>query len=239
MTSSKLHEASASGSYRLAGWAAIASGVIGIIAFGSLIAYLATTPSEVLESKVALEPGAIPLLSRLFLSSSDVGFILQSLLMIPVALAIHAYGRQRSPAVSLAAVTVAIIALGGVALLRFLTVVNPDVSGILFMGPTGFIGAWLIVVNWLLASVLSRGLRTTGTVAGVGLIIQSASFFFLGGLIVLTAGPEAYADDVDFHNWNAIGGVPGSILFAIWAILLGSKLLRARVPSRLSFASST
>lgn len=181
----------------------------------------------------------MPLVSTLFLSSSEVGFILQALLMIPVALALHAHGRQRSPEVSRAAVTVAIISLGGVALLRLLTVVNPKVSGILFMGPTGFIGIWLIVINWLLAGVLSRGLRITGTVAGVGLIIQSASFFFLGGLIVLTEGAEAYADDVDFHNWNAIGGVPGSILYSIWAILLGSKLLRSRDSSARAFASST
>ncbi len=223
-----LPSATTSGSYRPTGWAAIASGAIGIIAFGSLIAYLTTTPTEVLESKVILGPGVMAPVSRLLINSSDVSFILQVLFMIPVALVLHAFGRQRSPGVSRVAVTVGIIALCGVALLRLLTLLNPEVSGILFMGPTGFIGAWLIVVNWLLAGVLSRGLRITGTVAGVGLVIQSASFFFLGGLTVLTDGPQAYADDVDFHNGNAIGGVPGSILFSTWAILLGCKLLRAR-----------
>lgn len=54
MTSSALREASTAGSFRSAGWAANASGAIGIIAFDSLIAYLATAPSEVLESKVVL-----------------------------------------------------------------------------------------------------------------------------------------------------------------------------------------
>lgn len=212
--------------YRFAGWAAIASGVFGIIAFGSLIAYLTTTPTEILESKVVLKLGFMPPMSRLLLTSSDVGFMLQALIMIPVALALHDFGRQRSPGASRAAVTMGIIALCSVALLRLLYHVNPEVSGILFMGPTGFVGVWLIVVNCLVAGVLSRGLRITGTVAGVGWVIQGASFFFLGGLAVLTDGPEAYADDVDFHNGIAIGGVPASILYPIWAILLGRKLLR-------------
>ena len=218
MASSALREASTSESYHPAGWAAIASGAIGLIAFGLLIAYLATSSNEVLESKV----------SRLLLGSSDVGFMLQAVFMIPVALVLHAFGRQRSQGVSRAAVTVGIVALCSVTLLRLLTLLNPEISGILFMGPTGFVGAWLIVVNWLLAGMLSRGLRITGTIAGVGLLIQGASFFFLGGLIVLTDGPEAITDDLDFHNGNAIGGVPGIILYSFWAILLGSRLLRAR-----------
>ena len=222
--------ATTSAPHRPAGWAAIASGAIGIIAFGLLVAFLAITPTEILESKVTLEPGVMPPVSRLLINSSDVGFILQALFMIPVALVLHAFGRQHAPGVSRATVTVGVFALSLIALLRLLTLLNPAVSGILFMGPTCFVGAWLIVVNWLLAGVLSRGLRITGTVAGIGLVIQSASFFFLGGRIVLTEGPEAIADDVDFHNWNAIGGVPGSILFSIWAILLGYKLIRARVP---------
>jgi hypothetical protein len=55
-----------------------------------------------------------------------------------------------------------------------------------------------------------------------------ASFFFLGGLVVLTDGPFAYANDVDFHNGIAIGGVPGNILYPIWTVLLGRKLAQAQ-----------
>lgn len=226
MTTSIL--ATSSGSHRPAGWAAIASGVLGFIAFWTLIAYIATTPSELLESKVVLKPGAMPTMARFLLTSNSVEVMLQVLFMIPVALALHALGRQHSPGVSRAAVTVGIIALCGVALLELLPLVNPEVSDILFMGPMAFVGAWLIVVNWLLAGVLSRTLRITGTVVGVGWVIQGASFFFLGGLAVLTDGPQAYADDVDFHNGVAIGGVPGNFLYPIWAILLGSKLVRMR-----------
>jgi hypothetical protein len=212
--------------YRFGGWAAIASGVFGIIAFWTLIAYLTTTPTEILESKVVLEPGVMPPMARLLLTSNSVGVMLQALFMIPVAFALHDFGRQRSPGVSRAAVTVGIIALCGVALLELLPLVNPEVSDILFMGPMGFVGVWLIVVNCLVAGVLSKTLRIVGIVVGVGWVIEGASFFFLGGLAVLTNGPQAYADDVDFHNGIAIGGVPGNLLYPIWAILLGRKLLR-------------
>lgn len=215
-------------SHRSAGWAAIASGALGIVCFGLLAAYLVTAPKEVLESEVAPKLGAIPLLSWFLLKGSDVGFIFQALLMAPVAIALEGIARQHSARLSRAAMTVGVISLGSVALLRMLALLFPEqVSGILFMGPTGFVGVWLVIVNWILGRSLSRGLRITGTVAGAGLLIQGASFFFLGGLAVLFNGPESYASDVDFHNWNAIGGVPGGILYWIWAILLGRNLLRA------------
>ena len=209
-----------------AGWAAIASGAFGVLAFSAMLAYLMTTPKEILESEVVLKPGVMPPLSRLLLTSSEVLCMLQALIMIPVALVLHAFGRQRSQGVSRATVTIGVIALFSVALLRLLALFSPGVSGILFMGPTGFVGVWLIVVCWLLAGVLSRGLRIVGTIAGIGFVIQGASFFFLGGLAVLTDAPEAYANDVDFHNGNALGGVPAAILYPIWAMLLGRKLFR-------------
>ncbi len=58
------------------------------------------------------------------------------------------------------------------------------------------------------------------------MVIVGASFFFLGGLVVLTEGPYAYAHNVNFHIGIAVGGLPGFIMYPIWAILLGRKLLR-------------
>jgi hypothetical protein len=100
------------------------------------------------------------------------------------------------------------------------------VSDILFMAPTTFVGLWLVVVNWLLAGKLSLSARALGTTAGLGLLTVGLSFFFLGGLVVLTEGPFAYANDKDFHLGIAIGGVPGFILYPVWAVLLGRMLLR-------------
>jgi hypothetical protein len=208
--------------YRFAGWAAIASGFVGIISIACLIAYLAT------QARQFMEAGVMPPLGAVFTKGFNVGGLLQALCMIPVGIALHTLARQRSPGVSQAAVVVGVIALAGVASLRLLLLLNPAVPDILFMGPMGFVGAWLIVVNWLLAGLLPRMLRIVGTVAGVGLVILGASFFFLGGLAVLTDGPSAYANDVDFHVGIRIGGFPGFILYPIWAILLGRRLLRAQ-----------
>lgn len=205
--------------YRVAGWAAIASGVIGIVAVGCLIAYLATQAREFMDS------GVMPPVGAVLITSNYLGVLLQALCMIPVALALHSLGRQCSPRVSRATVTVGIVALAGVALLRLLLLLNPAVSDILFMGPMGFVGAWLIVVNYLLAGILSGALRIVGSVAGVGLVVVGASFFFLGGLAVLTDGPFAYANDADFHIGIAVGGLPGFILYPVWAFLVGRKLL--------------
>jgi hypothetical protein len=215
------------GSIRRVAWAAIASGVLAIIAFGSLIAYFATTPKEILDSQVAVEPGALPLMSRVLITSNSLEVMLQHLFLIPVAVALHAFGLQSSPKLSRAAVTVGIIGLCGVALLELLPLINPKISDIFFMGPTGFVGVWLIAINWLIAGVFSIGLRIVGAVAGLGSVIVGASFFVLApGLLVLAEHPFAYGNDSDFHSGIAIGGALG-ILFPIWAILLGRSLLRA------------
>jgi hypothetical protein len=97
------------------------------------------------------------------------------------------------------------------------------------MAPLGFVGVWLIAVNWLAGGVISIVLRIMGIIAGLGLVIVGASFFFLGGLAVLTDGPFAYANNVSFHIGIRIGGIPGFILYPIWAIMFGRSLLRMQV----------
>lgn len=211
----------ASGSYRPAGWAAIASGATGFVAIGALIAYLATQASEFIGT------GVMPPLGKALITSNYAAVLLQALLMIPVAFALHALGRRRAPGTSRAALYVAVISLGGVALVRFLLLLSPAVSDILFMGPMGFVGLWLVAVNWLLAGVLPIWLRVLGTIAGIGLVILGASFFFLGGILVLWDGPFSYTNNVNFHVGIAIGGFPGFIIYPLWAIFLGRNLLRA------------
>jgi hypothetical protein len=206
--------------HRLAGWLSIASGVVGILALACLVAYLAT------QARTFMQTGVMPPMGRLLITANYGGVLLQALLMIPAAIAILALGRRRSPNLSRAAAAVGCIALGAVALARLALLVNPAVSDILFMGPMGFVGVWLLAANWLLGGTLSRSARIVGTIGGVGLVVVGASFFFLGGLVVLTDGPYAYGKDVDFHVGIAIGGVPGFILYPIWAVLLGRVLLR-------------
>jgi len=202
------------------GWASIASGILGLVAVACLFAYLAT------QARTFMQTGVMPPLGRVFLTANYAGGLLQALLMIPAAIAVSALGERGSSRVRRVTTVVGCIGLSLVALLKLLLLLpDPALSDILFMGPTGFVGVWLVVVNGLLAGKLALSARILGTIAGLGLVIVGLSFFFLGGLAVLTDGPFAYANDVDFHIGIAIGGVPGFILYPIWAVLLGRRLL--------------
>lgn len=209
---------------RPAGWAAIASGLMGIMSFAFLIAcavFIASQKTEIKEFDDA------PLLARLLFKGSYVGNVLQALFMIPVAATVHTLGRLRSQRMSRAATAVGISALIAVVVLRGLPLVNPKASDILFIGPMGFVGVWLVAVNWLLSGVLGRGTRITGTIVGIGFVIAGLSFFFLGGLAEFTH-PNSIRDDLVFHIGLWVGGIPAFILYPVWTILLGRKLLRAR-----------
>jgi hypothetical protein len=196
---------------------------MGIMSFACLIACAVYIASQKTEFK---ELADVPLLGRLLFKGTYVGTVLQSLFMIPVAVAVHTLSRLRSQRMSRAATAVGISALIAVVVLRALPLVNQKVSDLLFLGPMGFVGVWLIVVNWLLSGLLSRGIRITGTIAGVGFGIVGLTFFFLGGLAEFTH-PDAIGDDMVFHIGLWVGGIPAFILYPVWAILLGRKLLRA------------
>lgn len=202
---------------RRAGWSAVASGLMGLMSFGCLLAMAGYIASHLPDEFKTLADA--PFLLRLLLKGVYVGSMLQALFMIPVAAAAHTLGRLRSPRLSQLATVVGIGALTIVVLLRVLIFVDSEVSDILFIGPMGFVGVWLIVVNWLRRDRISRGLRIAGTVAGVGFVIAGMSFFFLGGLAEV-AHPGAYANNVPFHIGLWVGGIPAFILYPIWAILL-------------------
>ena len=208
---------------RRAGRAAVASGLMGIMSFGFLIACAAYVAGhQPAEYKTFADA---PLVVRLLFKGVYVGSLLQALFMIPVAAAVHTLGRLRSLRMSQTATAVGITALVAVVLLRVLVLVDSEVSDILFIGPMGFVGMWLIATNWLLGGVLSMGIRIAGTVAGAGFVIAGVSFFFLGGLAEFShAG--AMSDDLVFHTGLWVGGIPAFILYPIWAIFLGRSLSR-------------
>src|SRR5258708_7024514 len=74
-------------SYRSAGWAAIASGVIGLLAYGSLVEFLMVRNQGFQTA-------------MLFLKFHDVGIILQFAILTPVAFGFHKLSGQRSPGIS-------------------------------------------------------------------------------------------------------------------------------------------
>lgn len=210
--------------YRFAGRAAIASGVIGIMAFGFLITGIAGRAA-----------GGVERAWEDLVRIHDIGVILQSIFMIPVVLALHSLGRQRSPGVSRATVALSVAALSLVVLFLLLIFANV-VWDVLYMIPQGLLGVWLIVVNRLLSSTFPRSLTRLGTVAGVGLVLVAA--FPIGfGIFVDPIGfhgpvpfdfdpPQANTANAIVHMVLLVGSFMGVTTYPIWATLLGRKLLR-------------
>src|SRR4051812_46865358 len=144
---------------RFAGRLAIVSGVFGIAAFACLIVFLVTRPSDQQTSHILLR-------------SHDAGIIVQSLCLIPFALALGAIARQQSPGSSRGMGTAAVAFLSVVVVLVLLGFVKV-VADVLYMIPQGAVGGWLIAVCLQKANGLPKGLRMLGVVAGVGLILIS------------------------------------------------------------------
>lgn len=211
-------------SYRFAGWAAITSGVIGIIAFGFLITAV-----------VGRASGGDERSWELLIKTHDVGVILQSVFMIPVVFALHSLGLQHSPGVSRATAAVGVAALSLVVLCLLPGFVNVEWDAV-YMIPQGVLGVWLIVVNRLVSSVLPRGLTRLGTVAGVGLVLVAT--FPIGfaifvdpigfhGLFTVDHRPiPANMANAIVHNILLIGTFMGVTTYPIWSMLVGRKLLR-------------
>src|SRR5258706_15119740 len=176
---------------RLPGWAAIFSAVAGLVGFGLLVAALtAPTPS----------PERLRRYPDLF-RWQDAGVLLQALAMIPVTLALHAAARPaRKWGLATAALGVLAQALLVVVLLlRFANIT----SDMLYMLPQGFVGLWLVIVNWRPAGSLSRGLARTGKIAGLGLLVVGIGFLIYGVLVAPKgfAGPLTNAE-IDAQAWT-------------------------------------
>jgi hypothetical protein len=199
---------------------AIVSGILGILSFGCLVAYI-TTPTLQMQASGVVSPVGKLLLRVDFLSS-----MVQAMLMIPVAIWLHRNGGRRSPGFDRSVMILGVVALGGVGLLRLAALVDAAVSDILFMVPTGLVGVWLVAVNWDNPRALPAWMRILGGIAGICLFGVGLNFLFNGGLAVFSKGPLAYENDVDFHIGLGLTGFPGFTLFPIWSVLLGLRLLR-------------
>lgn len=213
-------------SYRFAGWAAIASGAVGIVAYGFLWAFVLKMISG------GSEQTCIPLLR-----THDAGVILQSLFMIPVALALHRMSSQHSPGVNRTTVAAGVTALSLVVVGLLLEFVNVLGSG-LYMVPQGLLGVWLIVVNRHLSAMLPRGIRWLGTLVGIGFVLVAT--FPIGyaifvdprlGPIPFDYQPPKETDKANaiLHNVLVIGSFMGVATYPIWAMLVGRRLLRQRI----------
>src|SRR5262245_35322815 len=170
-------------SYRSAGRAAITSGVIGLVAYGFLWAFLVTMIS-----------GGDEQTSRRLITTHDVGVVLQSLFLIPLVLTLGAIVGQRSPGARRSTVALGIAALS-LTIVSLLLIIANVLAGPFFMLWQGLLGIWLIVVNRLVAGAFSRGLRWFGTIVGVGLMI--AAIFPVGNFLFVdpTFGPLPFSSE--------------------------------------------
>ena len=215
-------------SYRSAGWAAMISGIVGLLAFGFLAAFLNLHMTEHLRDGILIR-------------SHDVCVMLQFLLMIPVVFALYKLSYQRSPGMSQAMLFTGAGALSFTVL--FLAFIFPKIlNDTLYMFPQGVFGVWLMVLFWRMKGILSRGLRWFGMVVGFGLALVGT--FPLGMAIFVpwytlgdppamsTVNPEVSAGvhlaDNIFHQLLWIGTLMGVITLPFWSLLLGRRLLRER-----------
>jgi hypothetical protein len=208
-------------SNRFAGWTAITSGVIGIVAFGFLVAAVAGRAS-----------GGDAHQWEIRIRTHDAGLILQCLFMIPVALALHRFGPG---SISRMNAAVGVTALSAIVLCVFPIFFN-TLSDTLYMVPQGVLGIWLIVLNLKISNVLPRGVRWLGMFAGVGLFL--VSIFPIAYVIFVDAThlfrpvpfdynpPQARRANAIVHMVLLIGTFMGVATYPIWSIFLGRKLLR-------------
>ncbi len=206
------------------GWATIASGAIGLLAFGFLIAFLATRLSG------GTEEAAIPLIRI-----HDVGVILQSLLIIPVVLTLG--GIVSRPAIGSGRMSATLGVTALLLIVLFLSLIFVKlVSDDLYMIPQGLLGIWLIVESRRVAGEFPRGITLLGMVSGAGLLLTAAfpigfALFVdpahLNGWTPYDYQPPAGTDTPNaiIHIVLIIGTFMGAATYPIWAVLFGRRLL--------------
>lgn len=213
--------------YRFAGRFAIASGIAGTLAFGFLLAYLNTREQKFAEAIV-------------FLRFHDALAVLQFLLLIPPVIALYHIVQKSTYRVERNTLTIGIGAL--VTSVFFLVLTIPRIlSDVLYLFPQGVFGVWLVFISLRLKGLHPKGLIWLGIVVGTGLAISG--IFPIGYAIfvdtIILRIPAASDEAVNkvatdttantiLHNMVAIGLV-GVVLFPIWTILTGVKLLREKI----------
>lgn len=213
-------------SLRASGWAAIASGTIGVCAIASLVGYLTLRASD-LDASILLN------------KFHDVAVSIQFLLLIPVAAALKNLSQRQLPGISQKSLTIGIVVICFVSLFSLL-ILPKIVSDILYMLPQGLFGVWLLFISMRLKGILSNGFRRFGMVVGLGLLLVGV--FFVGYIIFVSTIPlripaaslEEGAKipitpaNMYLHYFLDIGSLLGVLTLPFWTILIGFKLFRER-----------
>jgi hypothetical protein len=214
-------------SYRFAGRAAIASGVIGIVAYVFLIGFLVIRNQDA-------QNGALPIRVH------DSCVILQFIFFIPVAIALFKLIQEQSSNISQAMLNVGVGALCFTVL--FLLLIFPKIfADTLYMFPQGIFGIWLIIACRHLKGIIPPWLKWFGIIVGFGLalvgIFPVGYAIFVDSVIlhipapsdeVMEKIPSETSANILIHQFLYIGSIMGVLTLPIWTILIGVRLLRKR-----------
>ena len=208
---------------RVTAFAALASGAIGVIAAALLLAAAQFRAWRLISGAVA----------RLLFAGHDVVTVFQSLLLIPAVWVLYTHYRQQSSSLASIATLMGAAALCAIALLQslWLTGVLPET---LYMIPQGLVGVWLIAVNMGRVGVLPKRVTWLGILAGIGLILITASFLTLIGYFGFEAlttridlsAPQARLVNRLLHVNLDVGSWIGKPLYPIWVMLMGRRLFQ-------------
>lgn len=212
-------------SYRSAGKAAIASGVIGIIAYVFLIGFLLIRNQDA-------QNGVLPIRVH------DSCVILQFIFLIPVVTALFKLIQERSSNLSQAMFIVGVGAVGFT--IFFLFLIFPKVlADTLYMFPQGVFGVWVIIASWRLKGIVPNWLRWFGILVGFGLalvgIFPIGYAIFVDNIILQIPAPSNEVMDripaetpanILIHQFLYIGSFIGVLTLPIWTIFIGVSLLR-------------
>ena len=202
---------------------ALLSGVLGILAVGLLVgALVAPTPA----------PSSMRRETSLF-AWQNAALILQSLAMIPLTLGLHRLAKEKSPTV------VALGLIAQISLVIASALLFADlVSDMLYMAPIGLVGLWLLFVNRRDGGYFSTGLVWAGRIAGIGLLTVGLGFLLYGAFVApaVFIRPLTHAEidaqslttpNLVAHVCTAAGTVFGRLVYPVWTIVLGKRLMGA------------
>ncbi|TKK65389.1 hypothetical protein FC093_19970 [Ilyomonas limi] len=210
-----------------AGRYAIASGIIGIVAYAFLIVYLSIRNQDA-------QNGLVPVRIH------DFCVILQFLFLIPLVVVLFKLIKQHSPNTSQALLYVGIVSICFTVL--FLLLNFPKIlADVLYMFPQGVFGAWMIIACFRTGSLIPQWLRWFGIIVGVGLVLVGTFpmgyAIFVDNIIlhipavsdeVVAKIPTDTPANVFLHQLIWIGTIMGVLTLPIWTILIGARLLRTK-----------
>jgi hypothetical protein len=166
----------------------------------------------------------------------DGGVILQALAMIPVIVGLHRLGSPARPEAGQHLLVLGIAGQAGLILASVLTFAGMA-TDMLYMGPAGLVGVWLLLVNGKQRRIVSGAVGWTGMVAGFGLVLIGLGFLIYGFGVapamflrpLTTAEIDAQTltpANLAAHICMAAGTLLGRLVYPVWTLLLGWTLLR-------------